>query len=191
VERELEAEPALPADVVALLRFASEHYRYPLGETIRMALPPGLAGPIEQRIDAPDREQFAQAMPGAESAALERAPAQAAALAYLLAVGGRAALAEIAHAIPGSRESLRRLAQRGLVRIEAEAVEPSDRGGWGQPRPAQLTAEQQVAVERIVEAGRIGGFRPFLLHGVTGSGKTEVYLRCAEAVLSGGRGALV
>ena len=105
VERELEAEPALPADVMALLRFASEHYRYPLGETIRMALPPGLADPIEQRIHAPDREQFAQAMPGAESAALERAPAQAAALAYLLAVGGRAALAEIAHAIPGSRES--------------------------------------------------------------------------------------
>jgi primosomal protein N' (replication factor Y) len=191
VERELEAEPALPADVMALLRFASEHYRYPLGETIRMALPPGLADPIERRIDEPDREQFAQAMPGAESAALERAPAQAAALAYLLAVGGRAALAEIAHAIPGSRESLRRLAQRGLVRIEDETVEPVDRGGWGQPRPAQLTAEQQVAVERIIEARRIGGFRAFLLHGVTGSGKTEVYLRCAEAALSGGRGALV
>jgi primosomal protein N' (replication factor Y) len=191
IERELEAEPALPADVMALLRFASKHYRYPLGETIRVALPPGLAEPNSEPDDQPEVEHFALAMPGADAAALKRAPAQAAALAYLLAVGGRAALAEIAHAIPGARESLRKLAHRGLVRIEAEEVGDPDHGGFGQARPEQLTVEQQSAIQRIVEALDGGGFRPFLLHGVTGSGKTEVYLRCVEVALARGRGSLV
>ncbi len=192
IERELETEPALPADVMALLRFASKHYRYPLGETIRVALPPGLAEPIDLPEDQPEMEKFVQAMPGAEQAvASRRAPAQAAAMAYLLAVGGRAALAEIAHAIPGSRESLRKLAERGVVRIEAKEVAAAERGGWGQPRPEALTPEQQTAVKAVVEALEAGGFHPFLLHGVTGSGKTEVYLRCAEAALGKGRGALV
>jgi primosomal protein N' (replication factor Y) (superfamily II helicase) len=59
IERALEAEPALPGDVMALLRFASRHYRYPLGETMRVALPPGLAEPVELSAAAPALEHFA------------------------------------------------------------------------------------------------------------------------------------
>ncbi len=192
IERQLETEPALPADVIALLRFASRHYRYPLGETMRAALPPGLAEPHELPKPSPAVEYFARAVPGAEAGAAKRAPAQAAALAYLLAVGGRASVAEIAHAIPGSRETLRKLARRGLVQIEAEEIGTSERQAWShEARPDELTSEQQTAVKKILEALRAGDSRPFLLHGVTGSGKTEVYLRCAEAVLAQGRGALV
>jgi primosomal protein N' (replication factor Y) len=191
IERQLEAEPALPSDVMALLRFASKHYRYPLGETIRSALPPGLAEPVDPPAEHAEVEHFAAALPGAATASLHRAPAQAAALAYLLAVGGRAALSEVAHAIPGARESMRKLARRGLVRIEAHEIGGADLGNWGGVRPEQLTAEQNSAVERILAALDRGGFRPFLLHGVTGSGKTEVYLRCVEAAQARGRGALV
>jgi primosomal protein N' (replication factor Y) len=174
-----------------LLRFASVHYRYPLGEAIRNALPPGLAAPVEQPSSPAQLEQFVRVMPGANPASLKRAPAQAAAVAYLLAVGGCAPLAELAHAIPGARASLRRLKESGLIRVEAREVASSHSAGWGQERPERLTGEQQSAVLRILEALRGRRFRPFLIHGVTGSGKTEVYMRCAEEALALGRGALV
>jgi primosomal protein N' (replication factor Y) len=103
IERELEADPALPPDLIALLRFAAEHYHYPLGETIRNALPPGLSEATEPSPPGPEVEYVARALPGAEVKSLARAPAQAAALSYLLAVGGCASLAEVAHAIPGAR----------------------------------------------------------------------------------------
>ena len=112
----LEVSPALPADLIALLRFAAEHYRYPLGEVIRGAMPPGLSKPEEEHEARPDVQHFAVALAAEVPPALARAPAQSAALTYLLAVGGRAPLEEVAHAIPGARETLKKLAARGRAR---------------------------------------------------------------------------
>ena len=50
----LEDSPALPADVLALVEFAASHYRHPLGEALRAALPPGLADPSEGPEPSPD-----------------------------------------------------------------------------------------------------------------------------------------
>ena len=187
----LEDSPSLPPDLIALLRFAAEHYRYPLGEVIRTALPPGLSTAVDEKEARPDVQQFAVALVPELPALLRRAPAQAAVLTYLLAVGGRAPLEEVAHAIPGAREMLRKLAARELVRIEEEVLAPGVREGLGQNRPAQLTPEQDVAVRNLQVALDAGGFQPFLLHGVTGSGKTEVYLRAVEHALAQGRGSLI
>jgi primosomal protein N' (replication factor Y) len=191
IERELEPEPAIPADLMALLRFASQHYRYPLGEALRGALPPGLAIGGEQLGPGPEMESFARAQVGADPGQLRRAPAQAAALSYLLAVGGRAALSEIAHAVPGAASSIKRLEERGWVRIEREPIAADLNTPWEQLRPKHLTGEQSQCVSAVQQALEEGGFRPFLLHGVTGSGKTEVYLRAVECALALGRGALV
>ncbi len=187
----LEDSPSLPPDLIALLRFAAEHYRYPLGEVIKSALPPGLTKAEEEKEARPDVQEFAVALVPEAPAALRRAPAQSAALAYLLAVGGRAPLEEVAHAIPGARETLRKLAARGFVRIDEEVIAPGVKEGLGQGRPQQLTPEQDVAVKELHAALGTGGFQPFLLHGVTGSGKTEVYLRAVERALEQGRGSLV
>ena len=59
------------------------------------------------------------------------------------------------------------------------------------PCPEKLTAEQQKAVEKIASALSSEQFHTFLLHGVTGSGKTEVYLKAAEKALANGRDVLV
>ena len=191
VLRALEDEPALPADVLELLRFASEHYRYPLGEAIRGALPPGLTKADEAQASTPPVEVFAVVLEGAGAAKLTRAPAQAAALSYLIAVGGRAPVAEVAHAIPGARESLKKLAERNLVRLDREVIVPGVREGLAQGRPAALTLEQAAAGEVLEAALDAGTFSPFLLHGVTGSGKTEVYLRAVEHALALGKGSLI
>jgi primosomal protein N' (replication factor Y) len=71
----------------------------------------------------------------------------------------------------------------GSSRVRAEAV--ADR-----PRPS-MTAEQAAALERLGPVIDSGGFVPFLLHGVTGSGKTEVYLAAIERVVARGREAIV
>jgi primosomal protein N' (replication factor Y) len=70
-------------------------------------------------------------------------------------------------------------------------ISPSVRDGLGQSRPAQLTEDQDRAVTAITQAITAREFKPFLLHGVTGSGKTEVYLRATEHALSSGLGTLV
>ncbi len=191
IDKALEDAPALPADVVALLRFAAEHYRYPLGEAIRSALPPGMTKAEETKEAKPDLELFAVALSGADPSRLKRAPAQSAALSYLLAVGGRASVEEVARAIPGAKDALKRLVQGGQVRIDAVEISPRVREGLEQSRPAALTPEQQSAVEALHALLEGGGFHPALLHGVTGSGKTEVYLRVVERALELGRGALI
>ena len=191
IERILDLEPAFPPDVVELVRFAAQHYRYPLGEALRAALPPGLTKADDGKEAKADVLVFARALEGADLEQLRRAPAQHATLSYLLAVGGRAQVEEVVHAIPGAKDNLKKLAARGFVALEEERVEKVVREGLQQSRPAALTPEQEVAVATLTTALETGTFAPYLLHGVTGSGKTEVYLRLVERAMELGKGALI
>ena len=191
ITRVLEEEPALAPDVIALLRFAAEYYRYPLGEAIRSALPPQLSKAAHEKAATPDVERFAQRLPVADPAALGRAPQQAAVLGYLEAVGGRASVEEVAAAIPGGKDALKRLAARGWVLLEAVERARTVREGLQSERPERLTDGQAAALEVLCAELTRDAFSPFLLQGVTGSGKTEVYLRVVEKALELGKGALV
>lgn len=187
----LDTDAALTPEVVELVRFAARHYRYPLGEALRATLPPGLTRADEAKQARGDFVLHAKVMPDASLDALGRAPQQHATLSYLLAVGGRAPVEEVAHAIPGAKDVLKKLAARGFVALEEEAVVVGVREGLQQGRHEHLTEEQSVAVATLTAALERGGFAPHLLHGVTGSGKTEVYLRVVERALELGRGALI
>lgn len=171
--------PALPADWLALVEFTARYYQHPLGEVVAMALPPRL--------------RRADAVAGAEADPLLE-----------LSAAGRQALAD------SKRESralalLRSLdadgpSRRQLLRDHhGPAVSDALKRGWITPgsaaNPAQmagaptLTDEQQAAVTSLSEG--VGRFQPFLLFGVTGSGKTEVYLRLVQQVIAGGGQALI
>ena len=90
------------------------------------------------------------------------------------------------------RDALRRLEQRNLVRLSEREVRRRPRSvEVGAPATrVTLNDDQRRAVDRIV-AGLDGEGGELLLHGVTGSGKTEVYLAAAEAAMERGRGAIV
>ena len=118
-----------------------------------------------------------------------------AAIEYLAAIGRPATGAEIAAMIGASPAVLRRLADRGLVRrftqVERLGLERHILGGDGEVGEIVLRPDQTEAVARLSDAVARAAFAPFLLAGMTGAGKTEVYLRAAEAALAAGRSAIL
>ncbi|MFN2366207.1 MAG: primosomal protein N' [Desulfurivibrionaceae bacterium] len=93
----------------------------------------------------------------------------------------------------GAREALKSLAAKGLICLEEL---PVYRDPFGEPprffaEPETLTAEQQEVMAELKPALASREFRPFLLHGVTGSGKTEIYLQAAKETLAAGRAVLI
>jgi primosomal protein N' (replication factor Y) (superfamily II helicase) len=140
------------------------------------------------------RERWVTLAPGASAAgagaALRRAPAQLRLLeeiAQAVAVPARGLVRRT-----GGAAALRALAARGLVAFQDRPAVPRDDGGFAEEdRRVELTAEQHRACAEIGAAVRARRAETFLLHGVTGSGKTEVYLRAVAEALALGRQALV
>jgi primosomal protein N' (replication factor Y) len=99
---------------------------------------------------------------------------------------------ELAEPLPTAASLLRALAERGFVELR-ERVVPRGALGVAPPRDCEpaLTPEQASAFAAIEAAQLAGRSERFLLHGVTGSGKTEVYLRAIASALRAGRQALV
>ncbi|MCA9666167.1 MAG: primosomal protein N' [Myxococcales bacterium] len=130
---------------------------------------------------------------GAVDALLGRARRQSQLYSALLAAGGRARLGMLQGAPSGARALAHKLADKGLVRLEEVEIprDPFESEPVSPDKPHVLNDEQRSAHEHLLGAARRGGFAAFLLQGVTGSGKTEVYLRFIADVLERGRGALV
>ena len=139
---------------------------------------------------APTRRAIIDALASAAAGAAASAAASA-------ADAGGVPTAALKH-IKGASSAVRELAKAGLVTVserevalDAVAIEDPGMALLAGPAPV-LTAEQALAVDTITRAMREPGpFTPFLLHGVTGSGKTEVYLRVIADTLQAGKTALV
>ena len=176
--------PGVPADLVELAGWIAREYCSTPARALTLVLPPGTAGGVRRKqvLVAELTDAGADALEG--SAPLT--DRQRVALEALRRDGPTPA-------VTLGTPTLRRLEGRGLVEVRsrAQARRPASVAiGRRLDRAPALTAEQRSALDPVL-AGLHARDGRFLLHGVTGSGKTEVYLRAVEAALAAGRGAIV
>ncbi len=125
---------------------------------------------------------------------LKRAPSQAVLFDYLVSSDELTSLKKIKADVGKAASALSALKEKGLIEeVVKDAVVDalSDTSSARNSDDLQMTGEQKVAVKEIGASLKKGGFNPFLLYGVTGSGKTLVYLKLIEEALSQGRSAIV
>jgi len=179
----LDSEPVIAADVLAMVQWASAYYHHPVGEALAAALPvllrqgqpPDSAAEIVWRLTPAGRAVDLQAV--------ARATRQAAVLSRLQVHPAGLARADLE--VPAA--VLQTLSDKGWI----ESCSRQDTAPQDSTREPghQLNPSQQHACDAVRD--RLGCFNSFLLEGVTGSGKTEVYLTLIEAVLERGEQALV
>jgi len=180
-------EADVPADLVELAGWIALEYCSTPARALALVLPPGSGSGVHSlaRLVA----ELTAAGRAAPAGGVRLTAVQRAVLERLAPAG-----ATLAAATGAGHGTLRRLEARGLVRLSRQALARAPEhvavGARRSGRPT-LNAAQSDALEQVRQAISSRRFDELLLHGVTGSGKTEVYLRAAEATLAQGRGVLV
>jgi len=184
-------QPILTPSLIELGRWISAYYVAPMDAVMRSLIPEAVRGEnkdFQRRIfvrlkKTPDEEELEKLG--------KRAKRQASILSELLDAPAPVALASLGQ---GGRAAVEGLVKKGFVELTKEIVsrDPHHDEKFVASNPLKLTHAQGKCLEVINEAvSSEGGAKPLLLHGVTGSGKTEVYLQAIQAALEAGGTALV
>lgn len=187
-------EAGTPPELVRIGLWVAERYCSTPSRGLSLVLPPGASGGSRPRLARPRTERRAAITASGREALAGSARLGARQRSALELLVGCEELsgAELAAAGAGS-EVLRRLETRGWVRQRAAELRPRPQLARVGARtgPVELTAAQRGAVASIIASLDDEGPHEWLLHGVTGSGKTEVYLAAIEAALERGRSAIL
>lgn len=180
----------LPPEMLKFFERAAAYYQAPLGKFLEQALPAGLGKLRHQDARSLKAQLLVELLDKQES---EDLPAQMRSLLDILQASGPLWLAGLKERFPRASYWLPRMEKLGLVKITRHSLIRDITGGIIHPEaaPEAMTAEQEEAIAHINSAVRAGAFKSFLLHGVTGSGKTEVYLAACREALALGKTALI
>ena len=190
----LDSEPFFEDNLILLVRWISRYYFCSFSRAFKTALP----SPIRNAKDSSPILHVALKVSMEEDAGemeklIGKAPRQADILKVLQGRTGSSPLAAVLKESGASRSSLTALEKKGLVIVTREDRYASGRMGEEilPTSPLDLNDEQKTAFREIVETIDNEEFRVFLLHGITGSGKTEIYLQAVARVLERGEGAII
>src|ERR1700736_3531725 len=186
--------PVITEPLLELARWMGDYYCCPLETVMRSLLPQ-----VIRRAEVGWKKQlFVQPGRKIDKSELEklrkRAPRQAELLEAIAQLKAPVPAATLLRKVSLDNQTLRALVKRGLAELREEAVErdPHADEQFVATTNLEMNAEQIVALNKIEEAlASPENARPILLHGVTGSGKTEIYLQGIRAALERGRGAIV
>ncbi len=185
----LDTAPLFDHAMLGFLRWAADYYHHPVGQVMATAMPKLLREGRDVTVYERRWRITQEGRAALAAGAVQRAPRQRALLDILSPLPwlGEARIDELA---PHWRSAARALAARGFIALDEVAVESAP------PAPITartsgltLTPDQQQAVDAV--RARLGTPAAFLLDGVTGSGKTEVYLQLTAAALARGESVLV
>ncbi len=180
----------LTPSLIELSKWMASYYGCSLGEAAQAALPASLKRPSRKgRVVGGIALVDPGGYPGAYRDKLRRAPRQLALIDKLAEAGGKSDIDTITKEWGFTTTLARSLVEKKIARwITETVVSPFE----GLEAPVEnLTSEQHSALAAVLESVESKTFSPMLLHGVTGSGKTEVYLRAARHVLAQGGGCIV
>lgn len=192
LHRLVNEEPVISPALMDLAEWAARYYAVPVEQMIRCIVPE----PVRQERHEEKTRKIVVLQNWPDDDTLNkinrRAPRQASILRYLHASEHkREPLADLGGtpALP----SCRALEKAGYVRIEEEAVhrDPAGADVFAPSKALALNEEQEAALKVVNSAFDAGKTQPILLQGVTGSGKTEVYLQAAQRAMSHGKGVLI
>jgi primosomal protein N' (replication factor Y) (superfamily II helicase) len=185
--------PILNDRLLKLARWMAEYYCCPIETSIRSVLPQVIRkaqlGFKRERVLSLQRQ-----VDKAELAALaKKAPRQADVLRHTIELGGPIRWRELQFKAMTTDRTIQQLVDRGLLWVQ---FENTDRDPYANEQfiasaPLALNLEQTVALGVVKESIQTRSSQPILIHGITGSGKTEIYLQAIQECLNGGLGALV
>jgi primosomal protein N' (replication factor Y) len=197
----LDSEPLWTAKELDFFRWTAAYYQHPLGEVLRTALPAGIN--IQTRKGSAGAEEM---MSGGRSTLREKfyllgpevdTPRQPGSKAVeihaVIREAGEISGADLRKRFGTCTPQLKRLCELGLCRVEEREIyrDPFKDHTVHRDKPRQLHTHQKHALNTIAATLDNRQFTPFLLYGVTGSGKTEVYLQAISHALEQGTNALV
>ncbi|MCG3133039.1 MAG: Primosomal protein N' [Planctomycetes bacterium] len=190
----LDDGPLLPPELVGLARWIADVYACSWGEALSACVPGGVKSETAEAtvnrarlaIPADEALQMAATM-------LEKHPKRARVLRVLAQHADGLAVRDLEKAALCGPSPVETLAKKGLLALEKSGLglDPFDGAEPEPPAGVSLTAEQEHALGAVTAALDRGASAGFLLHGVTGSGKTEIYLRGIRRAVDAGRQAIV
>ncbi|HYV12932.1 MAG TPA: primosomal protein N' [Pyrinomonadaceae bacterium] len=187
----VDAEPVCNPEILQLARWVADYYACPLGEVIRAALPPGMTPKSRSgsKFVKPKLRRFVRLLSnGAEQKLTDT---QRRVLATLQ--DGPMALQALLTAADVSASTITSLEKKALLEIYDDAIRRDPLAETFGIADAEhtLTTAQSSVLTQIEQQMNAASYSAFLLHGVTGSGKTEIYMRAMSKALSLGRSAMM